>query len=280
MRETSRPPLHAFALTCLLLALCIPLIVSAEPKDAVPEQFRLLSAGKSFRLDVLSGKKSVVIPLDRKWLIPPDEEKEDENSYVSAFRYEKDATAFAIGNGEIGLHLSSYDIQTEGSADAAAGKDIFLVYNPETSHVTGGLTSLGITKNRVRSSGCFQAENSLFILADVNGDGLTDIGVILESISCDESPKDANLYQAPQCTQKPVRWYLYSKGKWDYSPANEGKWTDQYKELPLIGLERGPVDFVASVLWDTCDPSKWKTADGKPPAYTPGYRKTLLEEEE
>ncbi len=261
----------------LLLSLLILQSAPAEQKGNVVQQFRLISGNGKFSLEVVSAKGSTKIPVERKWLIPADEEKEDAENYVSAFDYDRHADAFAIGNGEIGLHLSSYAIQKRGSASAAAGKDVFLVYNPGTKGLAGGLTSLGVTKSRIRSD-CFRAESAIFILSDVNSDGLTDIGVIQESISCDVQPQGAGFeYSQPHYAQKPVRWYLYSQNKWAYNRAYDGKWTNLYRELDLIGMAMGPIDFVAHSLWSSYDPSRWKTQDGKPPVYTPAYRKTLMD---
>ncbi len=250
---------------------------SAQQTEGASEQFRLISGNGNFRLEIESGKKTVRIPVERTWLVPRGEEKENEGNYVSAFKYNRGVGAFAIGNGEIGLHLSSYEIQAEGSAAAAAGKDVFLIYKPGAARVAAGLTGLGITKDRFRSGGCFRAANSMFIIADVNGDGLKDIGVIQESISCAARPENPDLYLPPQYEQKPVKWYLYTRKSWMYGKSYDGKWVAQFAELPLIGMDKGPVDVVAYVLWGTYDSSRWKTRDGKPPAYLPGYRKNPAE---
>ena len=276
--KTKLLPLFLFSVLVGVLSSLIFLNTApAEQNKDVAEQFRLIPGDGKFSLEVTSAKGTARIPVERKWLIPPGEEKEDAENYVSAFHYDQTVDSFAVGDGKIGLHLSSYTIQKRGSAAAAAGKDVFLVCNPGTAHLADGLTSLGITKVRLRSD-CFRAENSIFILSDVNGDRLTDIGVIQESISCDAQPQGAGLeYTRSNYAQKPVRWYLYSQNKWAYNPAYDGKWAAGYRELALIGMATGPVDFVANELWGSYDPSRWKTRDGKPPVYTPAYRKTLMD---
>lgn len=137
------------------------------------DQFKLLTRRRDFALQFVSNGKGKQIPVPRDWLVPPDEEKAEEGNYVSSLLYGKQVTSFPIGNGKIGLQLSSYEIQKEGSAQAAAGRDVFLIFDPASSMVFRGGIERGITKERVRSQGCFAAKADNYYLADVNGDGLT-----------------------------------------------------------------------------------------------------------
>lgn len=41
-------------------------------------------------------------------MIPPEEEKAKEDSYVSSFICEMQVTSFTIGNGKLGLQVSSF----------------------------------------------------------------------------------------------------------------------------------------------------------------------------
>lgn len=71
-----------------------------------------------------------------------------------------------------------------------------------------------------------------------------------------------------------TRWYLYTAGGWKPEDDDSG-WPDAFVELPLIGIETSPVDFVGQILWRSADPSSWKS----PPRYLPIYRKKLIADE-
>ena len=45
---------------------------------------------------------------------------------MSSIRFDHHVASFPIGNGEIGILLSSYDMMTEGSMQAGAGRDVSL----------------------------------------------------------------------------------------------------------------------------------------------------------
>lgn len=248
----------------LLLSLLIP-ILSFSPALAQSAQDVLSVDTKSFRLvrdqqgyrlqyDV---DKHLRVP--QAWLMPPDELKEESLAYVSSFNYDEQVTAFPIGNGRIGLHVSSYEIQREGSAQAAAGRDIFLMIDPKTRRLHPGGILFGITKDRVRSMGCFFATFHRFVIGDINNDHLIDVGVIREKITCEEvydPEREVGLMKGPFYEQYPVRWYVFEWGRptyrqtdhWRYSPDFDGKHPlASSLELPLIGLAKSPVDFVKEV---------------------------------
>lgn len=238
-------------------------------------QFILVTTPNGFVLQFASRGKKKQIPIPREWLVLPEEEKEEEDAFVSSFKYKRQITSFDIGNGQIGLHVSSFDLMTEGSAQAAAGRDVFLTYDGNSSVLGRGNLDLGITKKRVRDGGCFSAEMSHFLLADMNRDGLTDIGVIREEISCDPAAEGGPaLYE-----QRPVRWYVYTPDGWKEDSQNSGNLPVNYSELPLIGIDLGPVDYVAYGLWRSRDPAKWRTRDGQPPRFLPSYRRQLMHHE-
>ena len=171
---------------------------------------------------VSDGKtKQVAIPRD--WLIPPQDEKDDESYYVTSFHYDKGVSSFPIGNGRMGLHFSSYEIQAEGSAQGAAGRDVFLIFDPKTSAVSRGGIERGITKERIRSQGCFEASMEHYFLADVDGDGLTDIGVVKEELLC--LPKqDADGEQLSDLSTKSIRLSGMS------SKRMLGSWSQTFQE--------------------------------------------------
>jgi hypothetical protein len=224
-------------------------------------QFRLVAQPRGFALEFVRNGTTTQVPIPRDWLIPPQEEKEEEDNYVTSFQYDKEVSSFPIGNGQTGLRLSSYTIQKEGSAQAAAGRDVFLIFDPASSVVFRGGIERGITKERVRSQGCFEAKAEDYFVGDVNGDGLIDIGVVKEELECKQSNKrqDVDLIVGPFYKQEPVAWYIFRENAWKLEPSFSGKFPEHYQELPLIGIDRSPVDYVGCTLWNTCDRTKWPT---------------------
>jgi hypothetical protein len=227
-------------------------------------QFELLTEPHGFALQFTSNGKTTQVAISRDWLVPPPEEKEEKDDYVSPFHYDKVISTFPIGNGQRGLHLSlhlsSYEIQKEGSANAALGKDVFLIFDPASLRVSSGGIERGLTKGRVRSEGCFSAMAERYFLADVNSDGLTDIGVVKEELEClpaRDQQRDLDFVEGPFYKQEPVAWYVFRKDIWKLEPSLSGKFPQHYQELPLIGIDKTPVDFVGCGLWKTCDRAKW-----------------------
>lgn len=152
-------------------------------------------------------------------------------------------------------------VQKEGSAQAAAGRDVFLIFDPASSAIFRGGIERGITKERVRSQGCFAAKADNYYLADVNGDGLTDIGVAKEELECVQSKErqDVDLIVGPFYKGDPIVWYVFKGNAWTLEPSFSGKFPEHYQELPLIGIDLSPVDVVGCNLWRTCDRTKWPT---------------------
>lgn len=262
----------------LLLAMTACVFGLGQPAGTKPkaiafstEGFQLLVERRQFFLQFVSGAKTQRLPIPRNWLIAPQEEKDEEDQAVSSFRFDKHVTSFPIGHGEIGIQLSSYDMMTEGSMQAAAGRDVFLIYDRAAAKLRPGHLNLGITKERVFNEGCWYARMVHFIVSDVNQDGYADIGTIKEEIKC---PQGEEKWEGDSYEQHPLRWYLYTAGGW--KPEDDGSgWPDTYVELPLIGIETSPVDFVGQILWRSADPSSWKS----PPRYLPIYRKKLIADE-
>lgn len=250
--------------TWLLLSLLI-LIFSISPATAQSPQDILTIDTKSFRL--VRDQQGYSLQYDRdkrlrvreEWLVPPDELKDESGAYVSSFNYDEGVTAFPIGDGGMGLHLSSYEIQKEGSANAAAGRDVFLVLDPKARRPHQGGILFGITKERVRYMGCFFALFHRFIIGDINNDRLTDVGVAREEVTWEEvhdKKKQVDRMEGPFYEQHPVRWYIYRptrwkvrghvsvRDHWNYDPDYDGKHPKSSLQLPLIGLAKSPVDFV------------------------------------
>ena len=242
-------------------------LIQGPQKPAISsDQFKLLTRPKDFALQFLSNGKTRQISVPRDWLVPPEEKKAEEGNYVSSFLYGTPVTSFPIGNGKIGLQLSSYEIQAEGSAQAAAGRDVFLIFDPKSSAVFRGGIERGITKERVRSQGCFEASIERYFLADVDSDGFTDIGVVKEELQClTKSDADGDTIIGPFYKNHQVVWYVFKKNVWKLEPNFSGKFPEHYLELPLLGIDRSPVDFVGCNLWQTCDRTKWPTGEKDQP---------------
>lgn len=232
----------------LIMILSVPMVMAQSGNDVLTvdvNTFKLFRDQNAFSLRYGKDQR-LVIPLE--WLIPPDEVHEDDQSYVSSFNYAEDVTSFQIGDGRIGLHLSSYKIQEAGSASAAAGRDFFLVFDPINKKLYKGGLKLGITKSRVRSMGCPFANFYFFVIGDINHDGLIDIGATEEVVRCDriyDEEKDTDKMFGPFYEKHPIQWYIYSDAHWKYESSFNGHYPHtQYLKLPLINLVKSPVDFI------------------------------------
>ena len=249
------------------------------PRDTVRQpaagggagRFRLATEPAFFLLQWSTGGPVRRSRIPRAWLVPKRAQARERDAYVSSFKYDTAVTGFAIGNGTIGLHVSSYAIQEEGSAGAAAGRDVFLVLDPRSGVVQPGLVGLGITKARMRVGECGVASTSHFLTADVDGDGFTDIGKVDERVFC---------LGGPRYEQHPVTWFLFRAGRWQADSNYRGRMPDRPAELPLIGLGLTPVDFMAHAIWRTYDASKWAARSASPaPPFVPAHRRRLALEE-
>ncbi len=200
-------------------------------------QLKLLSDSSHFRLQIIEDATLRNLPIPAGWLIP---EENEEKGYVSSFNYDDSLNIFMIGGGLTGIQISSYDIQKEGSAQAAAGRDVFLVYHAPENRLYPGLINLGISKDRVRSAGIFYATNHIFLLADINDDEFKDIGIIKEDLQF--SPHSQSYHR------NPPEWYIFYKNRWVLEADSSGIFPLQAMiKLPLIGLGKSPVDFIKEV---------------------------------
>ena len=216
------------------------------PPALQTRQYALISTKGDFFLRKVSSPNKKIIPIPRSWLVSPEDEQEEEGNFVSSFTYHEHVTSFDLGDGRIGMHVSSYDIQKDGSAHAAAGRDVFLVLEPGSGRLHAGLINLGITKARERSGGCFAASHSSFLLSDINGDELLDIGVAREELRCQEVGQ--NSVERPFYEQDPIRWYVLNRSEWKYDKGLDRRFpAGRYLELPLIGIATSPVDYVKHI---------------------------------
>jgi|SRR5579859_926169 len=251
----------------LLGALCVPAMVAARAGQLLQTQlkikgstpgFRLLQRSGHFSLRFASrgGTKEIVIP--RAWLVPPKEEADEESdAFVSSFNYDPQVQSFAIGDGRIGLHVSSYESGDEGSAMAAAGRDVFLIFNPKTLELREGGVRRGITKTRVRDRGCFAAKSERYLIGDIDGDRSTDIGVVQEELQCIE--RSDGWMAGPFYKQFPIVWYVLQRNLWTPDPHHDGQIPTHYQELPLIGMACSMLDAAGCKYGCSpgCDRSRW-----------------------
>ena len=208
-----------------------------EPFDIGVIQFKLLSDSSRFSLQIIERDKHWQLSIPSSWLIPKEN---DETVYVSGFNYDETITSFRIGGGLTGIQISSYDIQKGGSAQAAAGRDVFLVYNRQENLLFPGIINLGITKDRVRSAGTFHATNNIFLLADINYDGFKDIGIMKEDLQFSPLNQSYIMY--------PPEWYIFKNKRWIHEADSSGIFPLQgIIKLPLIELSKSPVDFIKEI---------------------------------
>jgi hypothetical protein len=249
----------------------------AESPSFTTDEFRLRKSDGNFFLHFAQAGKESRVKIPTPWLIPAHAAKAEETAYVSSFNYDAHVTSFPIGNGMTGLHLSSFDLMTDGSAQAAAGRDVFLVYDPRSTRVAKGLIELGITKSRVREDGCFRATAAHFLLADVNRDRLVDIGMVQEAIQCASQASENGpiLPVQPSYAQQPVQWFVFRENRWDATRNLRGHLPEHRTALPLIGLELSPVDYVADRYWQTHDATQWRKTPSPSALYQPPYRQAL-----
>lgn len=238
----STPP----TVRCLVLLALASTAVAAQPAPDLwtgfdGTSYELISDAKGYRL-VGRGPAPLAVP--KKWLAPAQAREEEEDAYVSSLDWGRPVTAFPIGDGRVGLHLSSYTIATEGSAQAAAGRDLFLVHDPRSGELEMGL-DLGETKGRVRLGGCLAAWYHRFDLGDVDCDGRLDLGVVEERIDCTEDEDEETRPLGPLLHTTERRWFVLGEDGWRERPALAGRLPCfGMRAFPPLGVEQSPVDWV------------------------------------
>ncbi|MBN1271655.1 MAG: hypothetical protein JXB26_05235 [Candidatus Aminicenantes bacterium] len=194
------------------------------------------------------------IEVEKRWLFPPEDVETDESLHVTSFDYNRDVTVFTISEYTAGVHISSYSIKKQGSAMNASGRDVFLILDTERKKIYPGNFKLGITKERMRDRGCFYATFNNFFIGDIDGNGLTDIGIVKEKIWCEEyfdKKNQTDSLSGPYYKKQPIKWYLFISDNWRCQSAYDGmKPEGQFLKLPLIGLIKSPVDFVKDMMGD------------------------------
>ncbi len=243
---TRRTNVRRYALACVVVnALACsgapaPHTATQGPPAVILERFTLATEGGQFVL--LDGDARVSIP--RAWLVPDTRDPLD--IYVSSVEYDRTVHGFVVSEDTIGLHVSSYAIQPSGSAQAAAGRDVFLIYKPASASLYLGLGSLGVTKWRLREDNCFAAGYTRFVVADIDGDARIDIGVQRDEVKCPrEIVEDMEVTGEPVEIHHRVQWHVFEGQGWRHDPAHDGVLASKgYRELPAIHLVESPLTFV------------------------------------
>lgn len=107
------------------------------------------------------------------------------------------------------------------------------MFDPRSSEVRRGGIERGFTKQRVRSQGCLAAKGEHCFLADVDGDGLTDIGVVKEELQClDKSDEQIDRMVGPFYKQYPIAWYVFKGSAWKLEPSFSGNFLNIIRSCP------------------------------------------------
>jgi len=255
LRLAERVHMRARCLVGAVSALMVSFVTSdLASRTLDTARFSLISVETGFALRDNRNTSLAPVPVPRDALISADEEKEADEMYVRAFNYEERTTAFEIGDGRLGVHASSYEIMQEGSAGYAGGRDKFLIYDPRTRRVSSGGVVAGVTTERMRYAQCFwAASHTRFVIADVNGDGLTDLGLQVEGLPCPAPVNDTRSFPGgldadARYRKQPMRWFVLDGDRWTLRAALDGRSGDGQRELPLIGRVMSSVDFARARL--------------------------------
>jgi hypothetical protein len=91
------------------------------------------------------------------------------------------------------------------------------------------------------------------LLSDINQDGKKDIGIIREELTCrglHRQNKGAHHEVDNSFQHFPIRWHVFHKDRWIYDKNFDGKLIQShFREFPLIGLVKSPVDFVKEMCF-------------------------------
>ncbi|NNE36329.1 MAG: hypothetical protein HKN13_13915 [Rhodothermales bacterium] len=238
-------------LLLIVFVQCLVSETSVLSQDLDTTAYRIAKVKAGYELTSGEGQ-SYHVP--EAWLIPASDEEPDEKGYVSSNEFNRNVNAFTVNDSLMGLHLSSYQIQSGGSAGAASGRDSFLLLDTMTDILYAGQLALGITKWRNRYIGCFSAGAHEFSVADIDGDRNVDIGVLKKVIRCLEVEADNETGPAMVRMEETEmrRWYVFTGDRWEYDSRYDGRFPlSQAMVLPLIGLVKDPVDFVTELTMET-----------------------------
>jgi len=211
--------------------------VATAPDARVSKRFSLAQQADGFWLHEASGERYRV---PQEWILSAEEAAREREAIVSSTAFGSDVQEFALGNDLIALRISSYAI-ADGSAQAAAGRDVFLVFDdgPRKALLDGGLR-LGITRSRVRDGGQWRATSVRFYVGGGRAGTTTALGVLKEQVRC--GPR------GPEFNAARMQWYELRDRRWvraearRYEPESSTR-----RELPLVDLHKSPVQFVLEI---------------------------------
>ncbi len=237
------PACGALALAMLHLA---PTRVSAQAGARLPwpgvdtVQFRLQQSGSRTEIRHVGRDATREVSVSAAWLRGTDEDDE------IAMVFDTSVIAATVDAHRTLLLLQSYEIVTEGGSAQAAGRDVFLVFDSADSMLTPFALGPRLARGRNRGAGCWTAWDTSYIVADVNGDGVRDLGVTQREVRCDP-PEDGQPGRSAR-TVDPVRWWVSSAdGGWTEQDAYDGLLPPERLVLPSR-LAKQPVDFVLELL--------------------------------
>lgn len=255
----------------LFLFLCVGFLLSRDqPRTIKLDKMRFTLNTVQDTLIITDNFLHNNISISMEQIFASGDNPKDEESYISSFIFSERINSFEIGNGLTGLQIGSFDAMKSGSAQAAAGRDLFLIYDQQNSIIITTKLDFGITKQRNRYMGCLFAITSHFVLEDVNKDGFPDIGRIKEEMKCDVQMED--LLSEVYFIQSEPQWYLFSDSSWTSSPLKNKP--GNYTDLPLIDIQLTPVDFFANIKWKSYDPKNWNSKSKV--YFYPQYRIELI----
>ena len=176
--------------------------------------------------------------------------------YIDINQWEHKVISFTIEPSILGIYISSYDIQERGSQQAAGGQDRFMVLDLRSGKLNQDGLDLGKTKQRYRFMGMDYATSHNIYLADVNQNGLLDIGVMQEDITWyREDSEFCPVREGPFYCTKPTRWFIFSINGWHESQNTKKKLTEMGAvKIPLIGITKTPVDYTRDVYGNQVKP--------------------------
>jgi len=207
--------------------------------SADTDVYALKQDGSEFRLVTRAAPDQTVARVPRQWLDYDGLSEEDEACRDVAPVFAEAVTAFAVSDRLTGLHLSSYRVPGlgDGSMQLACGQDVFLLLDRRDNGVKPTGLFPGVSKTRARAL-CSTARSTRFRVAD--------IGVTIESLNCrvkSSADGERDEFETVQATS-PIRWHLFDGDGWVADPRLDGTSADRGRLLPLIGINKTPVDVI------------------------------------
>lgn len=138
----------------------------------------------------------------------------------------------------------------------------------------------------IRNGNCLEAVSSYYLLSDVNGDGLTDMGYVEERIarqgtdtaSLVPEPDSWTDEPEPECddsqpyiyTINPVTWFLFDGTDWYSKPYPGEIRSGKYVDLKMHAVSS--VERAALEIWKTRNPLQWNMSENNAGIFIPQNR--------